>query len=54
MVDVRFAHAEQVVRHDYIAHELLLPVTPTFGFHGLANMWRYVDDDKMLELTKTC
>lgn len=47
--DVRFA-PEQVA--DRFSHELLLPVTPTFGFHGLANMWRYVDDDKMLELTK--
>lgn len=47
--DVRFA-PEQVA--DRFSHELLLPVTPTFGFHGLANMWRHVDDDKMLELTK--
>ena len=28
----------------------LSDVTPTFGFHGLSNMWRYVDDDKMVKL----
>src|SRR5262249_68355 len=32
------------------SYELLLPVAPTFGFHGMSNMWRYVDDDKMIEL----
>jgi hypothetical protein len=35
---------------DRFSYELLLPVAPTFGFHGMSNMWRYVDDDKMVEL----
>jgi len=35
---------------DRFSYELLLPVAPTFGFHGLSNMWRYVDGDKMVEL----
>ena len=35
---------------DRFSYELLLPVVPTFGFHGLSNMWRYIDDDKMVEL----
>jgi len=35
---------------DRFSYELLLPVAPTFGFHGMTNMWRYIDDDKMVEL----
>jgi len=30
--------------------ELTLPRQPTFGFHGLSNMWRYTDDGVMLEI----
>src|SRR5262249_423288 len=35
---------------DRFSYELLLPVAPTFGFHGMSNMWRYIDDGKMAEL----
>lgn len=24
-----------------------MPAVPTFGFHGLFNMWRHVDDSKL-------
>lgn len=44
---VRFA-PEQIA--DRFSYEMLLPVAPTFGFHGLSNMWRYVDDDRMVKL----
>ena len=35
---------------DAFAYEALDPEGPTFGFHGLYNLWRHVDDDEMLNL----
>ena len=37
---------------DQFSYELFLPIAPTFGFHGMSNMWRYVNDDKMVELVE--
>jgi hypothetical protein len=44
---IRFA-PEDVA--DMFSYELTVPKKPTFGFHGLRNMWRYVDDKEMLKL----
>jgi hypothetical protein len=35
---------------DRFAYENALPEYPTFGFHGIGNMWRHVDDSEMMEL----
>jgi hypothetical protein len=35
---------------DRFSHENAGPNGPTFGFHGLGNMWRYLDDAELLEL----
>jgi len=35
---------------DAFSYERALPMRPTFGFHGLFNMWRHVDDSEMLRL----
>jgi hypothetical protein len=43
---VRFA-PEHVA--DLFSHETAAPSGPTFGFHGLQNMWRYVDDGEMVK-----
>jgi hypothetical protein len=32
---------------DQFSHELAAPSGPTFGFHGLGNMWRYVEDAEL-------
>lgn len=32
------------------SYERGLPAAPTFGFHGLFNMWRHTDDSEMLRL----
>ena len=34
------------------AYERSLPNLPTLGFHGLFNMWRYLDDDEMIEVVQ--
>jgi hypothetical protein len=41
---IRFA-PESVA--DLFAYEGSLPRQPTFGFHGLFNLWRHIDDDGM-------
>jgi hypothetical protein len=41
---IRFA--PEVVA-DAFSYERSLPVAPTFGFHGLFNMWRHIEDDEM-------
>lgn len=33
---------------DQFSYEYAAPDTPTFGFHGLFNMWRHCTDDDML------
>ena len=35
---------------DAFAYERSLPHAPTFGFHGLFNVWRHVDDHEMAAL----
>jgi len=43
---IRFA-PEHVA--DLFSHERVEPSRPTFGFHSLENMWRYLDDAEMLK-----
>lgn len=33
---------------DKFSYERILPNAQTFGFHGLFNMWRYLNDDEMI------
>jgi hypothetical protein len=35
---------------DLFSYEYTLPAQPTFGFHGLGNMYRYLSDDELVEL----
>jgi hypothetical protein len=35
---------------DLFSHERVAPVGPTFGFHGLGSMWRYVEDTNLVRL----
>jgi hypothetical protein len=35
---------------DLFSHEKVVPRGPTFGFHSVENMWRYVDDTEMFKL----
>ncbi len=42
---IRFAPEEVA---DLFSYELIVPHTPTFGFHGLGNMWRHADDSDVL------
>jgi hypothetical protein len=35
---------------DLFSHERAPPIGPTFGFHGLGNMWRYVEDTNLVGL----
>jgi len=35
---------------DRFSYERSMPQAPTFGFHGLFNMWRYVEDADMVAL----
>jgi hypothetical protein len=44
---IQFA-PEQVA--DRFSYERALPDAPTFGFHGLFNMWRHTDDAEMVAL----
>ena len=45
--NIRFA-SEPIA--DLFSYENNLPIQPTFGFHGLANMWRHMPDAKLLEI----
>jgi hypothetical protein len=47
--DVRFA-PESIA--DRFSYERSVPNAPTFGFHGLFNMWRHVDDSEMIEMSR--
>ncbi|WP_321813588.1 MULTISPECIES: DUF5672 family protein [unclassified Paraburkholderia] len=44
---IRFAPAGIA---DQFAYEYALPRQPTFGFHGVFNMWRHVEDRAMFEI----
>lgn len=44
---IQFAPEEVADRFSY---ERALPDAPTFGFHGLFNMWRHTDDAEMVAL----
>ena len=35
---------------DAFSYENIEPFAPTFGFHGMGNMWRHVDDAEMMRL----
>lgn len=35
---------------DKFSYERASPTGKTFGFHGLFNMWRHVDDDEMIKM----
>ena len=35
---------------DQFAYEGIVPNQPTFGFHGMGNMWRHVEDAEMITL----
>lgn len=37
---------------EQFSYEWVPPAGPTFGFHGLANMWRHVDDSEMIMLVQ--
>lgn len=37
---------------DAFSYERSLPNAPTFGFHGLFNLWRHVDDREMTALSR--
>ncbi|WP_322057321.1 DUF5672 family protein [Paraburkholderia sp. J63] len=47
---IRFAPAEIADRFSY---EYAFPVRPTFGFHGVHNLWRHIDDPSMIDLIET-
>ncbi|QWD46690.1 hypothetical protein G6659_04165 [Polynucleobacter paneuropaeus] len=38
---------------DQFAYERSIPDKPTFGFHGLFNMWRYLNDDEIIILSNS-
>ena len=44
--NIRFA-PEPVA--DLFSYENALPIQPTFGFHGLANIWRHMRDAEVIE-----
>ncbi|QBR01047.1 DUF5672 family protein [Paraburkholderia pallida] len=46
---IRFAPAELADRFSY---EYAVPARPSFGFHGLINMWRHIEDKTMLEIIR--
>jgi hypothetical protein len=35
---------------DQFSYENIVPNLPTFGFHGMGNMWRHVEDAEMIKL----
>ncbi len=47
--DCRIRFATEAVA-DRFSYENIEPVAPTFGFHGMGNMWRHVDDAEMVRL----
>jgi hypothetical protein len=44
---IRFAPESLAVEFSY---ENEAPPGPTFGFHGMRHMWRYVEDSEMIKL----
>jgi hypothetical protein len=44
---IRFATADVA---DQFAYEYALPRQPTFGFHGVFNLWRHAEDSAMFEI----
>ena len=44
---IRFA-SEPIA--DLFSYENSLPRQPTFGFHGVFNLWRHIDDERMVQL----
>lgn len=47
---IRFAPASAA---DLFAYEYAFPSRPTFGFHGVFNMWRHIEDNAMIEIIRT-
>lgn len=47
---IRFAPGDLA---DDFSYERDKPGRPTFGFHGMFNMWRHVEDDEMLTIAET-
>ncbi|MFX1674554.1 DUF5672 family protein [Paraburkholderia sp. A2WS-5] len=37
---------------DHFSYEYEIPRLPTFGFHGVFNMWRHIEDREMLEIIR--
>jgi hypothetical protein len=46
---IRYAPA---VVADRFSYEYTLPYAPSFGFHGVHNMWRHVDDQALVEIIR--
>lgn len=46
---IRFAPADIADRFSY---EAPYPASPTFGFHGAFNLWRYADDNTVLDIIR--
>jgi len=44
------AYAPEELAHKF-SYERSLPNSPTFGFHGVFNMWRHLDDKELREFT---
>jgi hypothetical protein len=38
---------------DQFAYERSIPDKPTFGFHGLFNMWRHLSDNEIIDLANS-
>lgn len=47
---IRFAPGEIA---DHFSYEYQLPHLPTFGFHGVFNMWRHIEDEEMMKIIQT-
>lgn len=45
--DIRFAPKNVA---DMFSYENIIPNMPSFGFHGMGNMWRHVEDAEMVKL----
>jgi hypothetical protein len=43
--------APEELAHQF-SYERSLPNAPTFGFHGIFNMWRYLNDAELVEFTR--
>ncbi len=46
---IRFAPEELAAR---FSHERVAPTGPTFGFHGMFNLYRYLDDSAMVTIAQ--